>query len=139
MPHSIVVDAAGLHAFLEAQFPQALETGSRIVRCDAAGLSLELETTDQHLRPGGTLSGPTLMTMADAAAYLAILSRVGLKALAVTSGLQIHFLQKAVPGRLVADATVVRLGRRVAVVSVEFSNDGREGPVAIATVTYILP
>lgn len=136
------MDAAAIEHFLEAHFPQALELGARITRCDRSGLSLALSAGEAHLRPGGTVSGPTLMSMADAAAYYAILSRVGPRALAVTSSLQIHFLRRATPGELVAHAQVIKLGRRLAVVSVSFTSGGDggdEAPVAIATVTYAIP
>ena len=134
----LMLDASGIEAFLREYFPPALEAGPRITRCDSDGLELTLVTEDRHLRPGGTVSGPTLMSMADAASYFVILSRIGTGHTAVTSSLDIHFLRRPRPGQIVAEATVLKLGRRVAVVSVSFSGPPDTGPIAISTVTYAI-
>lgn len=97
-----------------------------------------LSTEDQHLRPGDTISGPTLMMLADTSAYLAILATVGLEALAVTTHLSIDFLRKPKGGsELEAHAEIVKQGRRLVVASVRsFADDAL---VAIASVTYSRP
>lgn len=139
---SVVMDEAALWRFLEETFPQALEAGFQIARVGVDEVRLTLDAGAQHLRPGGTVMGPTLMMLADTAVYLAILSRVGPKALAVTTSLQMHFLRKAPPGRLVATGRLRKLGRRLAVGSVSIEHAPTEGPpheVALATVTYSLP
>ncbi|MDQ3032900.1 MAG: PaaI family thioesterase [Myxococcota bacterium] len=94
---------------------------------------------DAQLRAGGTINGPALMTLADTALYAAVLTRIGMQPLAVTADLSIHFLRKPAPRDLVASATILRFGRRLAVgaISIE-SADG--GPlVAHATASYALP
>ncbi len=106
---------------------------------------VRLAYRDNQLRPGGTLSGPTMMTLADTALYGAVLSRIGLEPLAVTSDLDIHFLRKPEPRALVARAKMLRVGRRNAVGTVEIASEGEEhgtlGPalVAHATGTYAIP
>ena len=91
------------------------------------------------LRPGGTVSGPTLMMLADAAAYAVVLAHIGRVALAVTSNLTITFLRKAPPAGLVAEAELLKLGRRLAVADVRLRSAARPELVAQATVTYAIP
>ena len=91
------------------------------------------------LRPGGTVSGPTQMGLADGAAYALILAHIGPVALAVTSSLNIAFLRKPQPADLVADATFLKLGRKLAVVDVRLRSEGSDDPIAQATVTYAIP
>jgi len=91
------------------------------------------------LRPGGTVSGPTLMELADAAMYAAILGQIGKVALAVTTNLNMSFYRKPEPGTLRAEARILKLGQRLVVGDVLlFSNDSTES-VAHASVTYSVP
>lgn len=136
---TIRLDAAGLQRFLEEQFPQALRAGFVIDHAGVDGVRLRLPADERHLRPGGTVMGPTLMMLADTAIYLAILSRVGPVAQAVTTSLEIHFLKRAPPGDLVVTGRLIKLGRRLAVGTVDLAAEGVEGLVAHATVTYALP
>lgn len=136
MPLSM--DADALRAFLVESFPQALRAGFSVDRVDESGVRLVLPVDDRHLRPGGTVMGPTLMMLADTATYLAVLAALGPLALAVTSSLDIHFLRRARPHVPVwAEARLVKLGRRLAVASVELGSG--DDVVAVATVTYTLP
>jgi uncharacterized protein (TIGR00369 family) len=136
MPLSM--DADALRAFLADAFPQALRAGFVVDRVDESGVRLVLPVDDRHLRPGGTVMGPTLMMLADTATYLAVLAVKGPLALAVTSSLDIHFLRRARPHVPVwAEARLVKLGSRLAVASVELGSAA--DVVAVATVTYILP
>jgi len=91
------------------------------------------------LRPGGTVSGPTLMGLADGAAYALILAHIGPVALAVTSSLNITFLRKPQPAGVEAEATFLKLGRKLAVVEVRLRSDGSPDLVAQAVVTYAIP
>ena len=91
------------------------------------------------LRPGGTVSGPTLMALADAAAYSQVLAHLGPVALAVTSSLNITFLRKPEPVDQIAEATFLKLGRKLAVVDVRMRSEGRRELVAQAVVTYAIP
>lgn len=91
------------------------------------------------IRPGGTVSGPTLMMLADAAAYAVVLAHIGPVALAVTSNLSIDFLRKPRPVGVIADAELLKLGRSLAVVDVRLRSDGSPELVARASVTYAIP
>ena len=90
-------------------------------------------------RPGGTLSGPVLMMLADVTMYIAVLASIGWVPLAVTTNLNINFLRKPAPGPLVADCTLLKLGRRLAVGAVRICCEGDAAPVAHATSTYSIP
>ena len=135
------LDADGLRAFLAAEFPQAVDTGMQIEAVDMHGVRLSWTVGEAHLRPGRTVSGPTLMTLVDTAAYLVVLSRLGPVALAVTTNLEMHFLRRPSPGALTATARPLKLGRRRVVVQAEVQADvgGGRDVVAAATVTYALP
>ena len=135
------LDADGLRAFLAAEFPQAVDTGMQIEAVDMHGVRLSWTVGEAHLRPGRTVSGPTLMTLVDTAAYLVVLSRLGPVALAVTTNLEMHFLRKPLAGRLTAAARPLKIGRRLVVVraDVEADVEGGRDLVATATVTYALP
>jgi len=126
-----------IYRFLAREFPQALDEAFEIMHIDQKGLTLTLNTDKKHLRPGGTVSGPTLMMMADTAAYLLLLARLGPVAQAVTSHIDMHFLRKPAPGVIHAQCTDLKLGSRSAVLAVECITDST--CVAVATVTYALP
>ncbi len=99
-----------------------------------------LMPTDQlMLRPGGTVSGPTLMMLADASAYAVILAHIGPVALAVTSTFTINFLRKPQPIGVIADAEILKLGRKLAVVEVRMYSEGSPALIAQATATYAIP
>ncbi|HEY5921393.1 MAG TPA: PaaI family thioesterase [Kofleriaceae bacterium] len=89
------------------------------------------------VRAGGTIAGPPVMTLADRTAYYLTLALAGPRPAAVTANLAIHFLTRAEPGDLTATATMLRLGRRLAVSAVDVRS--RDTLVAHATVTYALP
>jgi uncharacterized protein (TIGR00369 family) len=91
------------------------------------------------LRPGGTVSGPTLMALADSAAYCQILAHLGPVALAVTSSLNIAFLRKPERADVIGEATFLKLGRKLAVVDVRMRAEGSADLVAQAVVTYAIP
>jgi uncharacterized protein (TIGR00369 family) len=100
---------------------------------------LSLPISDRHGRPGGTLSGPTMMMLADTAAWLAILAQIGPVLLAVTTSLHIDFLRKPQLTDLMAKTRLLKLGRKLAVVDVELFSRGSTDVVAKAQVTYSLP
>ncbi len=93
----------------------------------------------KFLRPGGTISGPVIMGLADFAIYAAVLSQVGLQSQAVTTNLNINFLRRPRPKDLVATARILKCGRRLAVGDIFIRVDGEDDPVAHATATYALP
>jgi uncharacterized protein (TIGR00369 family) len=132
---------AEIDALLEREFPQ-LSAGGRVYFLDAVRPGeavLRLEANDSHLRPGGTVSGPAMMALADLASYAVILAHVGPVALAVTTSLNINFLRKPHPGPLVATARLLKLGKRLAVADCAIASPGMEGLVAHASVTYSIP
>jgi uncharacterized protein (TIGR00369 family) len=129
---------AELDGFLAAAFPGSSLPMS-VTRSDDHGVELRWPYHAGALRPGGTLSGPTLMTLADTVAYVAVVSRIGPEFLTVTSSLQIDFLRKPPPADLRATGEVLKLGRRQAVVAVRIYSEGDDRLVAHSTVTYALP
>lgn len=133
------MDADAIMTLFKSVFPQAVKVGFTIESVTGGAAVVQLTPDERHLRPGGTVSGPTLMTMADTAAYVAVLGHYGPEALAVTSSLEIHFLRKPPMTPLRSEARLIKHGRRLAVALVTQTSEGVEGPVAHATVTYALP
>lgn len=101
--------------------------------------TVSMTTEERHLRPGGTVSGPTMMGLADAAMYVAILGKLGKVALAVTTNLNINFYRKPKPGILRAEARILKMGQRLAVGDVLLFSDGSEQSVAHVSITYSIP
>ena len=130
--------AVEIEAFLRAHFPQALGFGTIEAITDDT-LQMRLAVRDEYLRPGGTLSGPTLMTLADTATYYLLLAKLGPVALAVTTSLTMHFLRRPAAVDAIATARLLKLGKRIAVCDVLIASDGDPAPVAHATVSYALP
>lgn len=129
-----------LNDFLAGAFPGA-PRAYRVEHVGEDGVRMRVPYDPGQLRPGGTLSGPTMMGLADAAAWLVTLSHIGPVALAVTSSLSIHFLRKPRPADLLAQASLLRLGRRQSMSEVRLWSDGSDPAelVAHATVTYAIP
>lgn len=134
-----LAEPAQLMALLQEAFPR-LDVGVfQVESVSDAAIRVRQAIRPIDERPGGTVSGPTLMALADTATYLAVLARRGRELLAVTSSLTIHFLRKPDLADLVADATLLKFGRRLVVADVHIRNVGRPDVVAVATVTYALP
>lgn len=136
----LVMTADELNEFLGGAFPGA-PRAYRVEHVDLTGVRMRVPYDVGQLRPGGTLSGPTMMGLADAAAWLVTLSRIGPVALAVTSSLNIAFLSKPGQADLLAHASLLRLGKRQSVSEVRLWSEGGspDEPVAHATVTYAIP
>lgn len=131
-----VVSIEALNDFLHEAFPSAPRTYGVEALTDS-GCRLRQPVDATNTRPGNTISGPTMMGLADAAAWLATLSRIGIVPLAVTSNLSINFLAKPGLADLVGEAELLRLGRRSSVTEVRiFSGDTL---VAQAVVGYSIP
>ena len=130
---------AEIDAFIDDHFPQARRFGAVIEKLEEGRLWMRLAATKKHLRPGGTVSGPTLMTLADAAFYYLILAHIGPVKLAVTTHLSIDFLRRPEAGDLVAEAEMLKLGRRLAVGRVTFTQPASPPAIAHATLTYSIP
>lgn len=100
---------------------------------------LRLVPRETALRPGGTVSGPTMFTLADTAFYVAVMASIGPETLAVTTNVSINFLRRPKPAVLIADCTLLKLGKRLAVGEVTIFSDGEDEPVAHASGTYSIP
>jgi uncharacterized protein (TIGR00369 family) len=133
----VLPTAEDLQQFLRAEFPESMVIVERV---SEQRVWLRHGIDFQHLRPGGTVSGPTMMALADCAAYTAVLAAIGIVPLAVTTNLNINFLRRPAAERAVlAEAGLLKLGKRLAVVEVRLCSEGEAAPVAHATVTYAIP
>jgi len=136
-----IMDPEALSRFLEADFPQ-LHTDGKVFEVMEVGpgtVVMRLEPNERHLRPGGTISGPTLFALADVGAWCAVLAHIGPVALAVTTNLNINFLRKPEPGPLSCTCRILKLGKRLAVVEASIFDADGEDLVAHATATYSIP
>ena len=135
------IGVAELAKFLYVEFPQAFSNGDiRIENADGASCLLRQRYSEQMLRPGGTISGPTLMALADFAMYVVLLSAIGPAGLAVTTNLNINFLRKGTPGKdVLAAARLLKLGKRLAVGEVNLMSGISPDPIAHVTATYSIP
>lgn len=134
-----VLSVAQVQDFLTREFPQVAD--EYVV--DAVGpmtTHVRFAPNERHLRPGGTISGPTMFSLADCAVYLAIIAHVGEEALAVTTSASIDFMRKPAAGvPLIAEVTLLKLGRTLAVGDALIRSEGHAGLVARATLTYSRP
>jgi len=119
--------------------PMAEDIDLRIETVRDCYAKIRIPFLEKSIRPGGSISGPVMMTAADTAMYAAILATLGEVAMAVTSNLNINFLQRPSQSDLVAEATIIKLGRRIAFCEVGISSDGSDELVAHATGSYSLP
>jgi uncharacterized protein (TIGR00369 family) len=126
---------------LHEVFPQGFYPGCglTIERVEYADVRVRRHFQEDSIRPGGTISGPTMMELADFAMYVAVFSAVGPQPLAVTTNLNINFLRKPGKGDLIADARLMKIGKRLVVGEVTICSDGASEPVAHATSTYSIP
>ena len=133
--------AAELEVFLRAELPWMFSNGSLVIECaDGKTCRLRQRYSEQMLRPGGTVSGPTLMALADFAMYVVLLSAIGPVGLAVTTNLNINFLRKGAPGQdVLAAARLLKLGKRLAVGEVNLLSGTSPEPIAHVTSTYSIP
>jgi uncharacterized protein (TIGR00369 family) len=136
-----VLSVAELEEFLRAEFPQVFNAESGVAIEDAwhGGARVRQAWRADFLRPGGTISGPTMMALADFAMYVAVLASIGPVGLAVTTSLNINFLRKPGQGDLVAEAKLMKLGKRLAVGEVGLWSAGSDDLVAHVTSTYSIP
>ena len=133
---------AELERFLAAEFPQAFHdrSGLSIEEVWHGGGRVRQAYQAQFIRPGGTISGPTMMALADFAMYVGVLASIGPVPLAVTTSLNINFLRKGPPEQdVLAAARLLKLGKRLAVGEVNLSSAGLPDPIAHVTATYSIP
>ena len=133
--------ASEIEAYLDEVFPQ-LHHGGRTYFIEEVGpmtARMRCDYHEKHLRPGGTISGPTMMALADLALYAAILAQIGPVALAVTTNLSFNFLRKPGQAALIGEANLLKLGKRLAVGEVRLFSQGESEMVCHATGTYSIP
>jgi acyl-coenzyme A thioesterase PaaI-like protein len=94
---------------------------------------------DQHLRPGGSVSGPTLMFFCDAGFYMLVLSQIGPVAMAVTTNLNISFMRRPAPVDIIGEFRILKLGQKLAVGDALLFSEGENQPVAHCQLTYAIP
>src|ERR1700753_3703567 len=138
---STKMTVAELTAFLRKEFPQVFSDDDiSIESADGVSCLLRQRYSEKMLRPGGTISGPTLMALADCAMYVVLLSAIGPVGLAVTTSLNINFLRKGAPGQdVLAAAKLLKLGKRLAVGEVNLLSGDSPDPIAHVTATYSIP
>ena len=126
-------------AIMKESLPFAGMMGAEVVELAEGKAVFRLPYRADWLRPGGTISGPMLMGLADLAMYAVVLSAVGRVELAVTTNLNINFLRKPAQADLIADAKLLKVGKRLAVGEVTLYSAGSDEPVAHVTATYSIP
>jgi uncharacterized protein (TIGR00369 family) len=138
---AVKMNAQEVAEFLAREFPQGWgpRSPSRIEAVGPGTARVRLTAGERHLRPGGTVSGPAMMTLCDATMYVAILANIGPVALAVTTNLSINFLRKPDPGDLIAECKLLKLGKRLAVGEVSVYAATNEDLVAHCVATYSIP
>jgi uncharacterized protein (TIGR00369 family) len=135
-----VLDAAGVNALLRKAFPDATPAAfPDVIEVSPGRVKVVAPYREGLLRPGGVISGPTLMSLSDTAAYALVLAHIGDQLMAVTSSLTMNFLRGAAPGDIHAEAEMLRLGRRNAVCDVRLWTEAPDRLAAQAIVTYAIP
>jgi uncharacterized protein (TIGR00369 family) len=127
-----------LENFLEKEFPQ-VSNNFKILNTKPNSLSMLMHISDEHLRPGGTVSGPTMFLLADVSFYLATLSIIGPKSLTVTTNCSINFLRKPNISDLISESRILKIGKTLSVGDVLIYSEGIKEPVAHASLTYSIP
>jgi len=133
------MSAEELEQFLYSHFPDSAHRAFKVERVDDMFARVRLTFDKRHLRPGGTISGPSLMMLTDTTMYMALLGMIGPVALAVTTNLNINFLRKPAQADVIAECKLLKLGKRLAVGEVTMYSEGDPEPVAHATATYSIP
>lgn len=136
---SLALNKQELSDYLQEIFPQ-VRRDFAIDALDMDGVTMRLLVGERHLRPGGTVSGPSMFALADVAVYAMVLSRLGREALAVTTSSSLDFLRKPAAGcDILGRGTLLKLGRSLVVGDVLMFSEGGDKPVARATMTYSIP
>lgn len=134
-----VMNSQDLQAFLPRAFAQVAED-FRVETLEGDEIEVRLIVTERHLRPGGTVSGPTMFALADVTAYLMTLAKIGPRALAVTTNCSIDFMRKPVAeADLICHGRLLKLGKQLSVVDALVYSEGNDRPVARASLTYAIP
>ncbi len=137
----VVMTVEELRDYLAKEFPQAYAPGkpNKIISVGPGTAVVHFSAGERHLRPGGTVSGPTLMGIADGAIYVAILAAIGPVALAVTTSFTCNFLSKPAPGDLACEVKILKLGKRLVVAEASIRGVNEQVPCAHVVATYSIP
>lgn len=137
----LAMTAAALTEYLDEVFPERRTNWPpiHIEHVEPYMARLRMEFAESELRPGGTLSGPSMFRLADWGFYCCLLAMIGPVPLAVTTNMTITFLRKPTQDDLLANVRILKLGKRLAVGEVFLFSDGSEEPVAHASGTYSIP
>jgi len=139
-PDALRLTAAEINAFLAGTFSDSQgDTTGSVVELEPGRARLIRRADAVSVRPGGAIWGPSLMSLADVAVYALVLAHIGIVPMAVTTSLTMHFLRPAKPGDLIADALLLRLGKRIATAEVRLWTEGPDRIAAHATVAYAIP
>lgn len=135
----LVFNKAELMSYLNEVFPQVRDDFV-VEELSPGAVTMRLLVQERHLRPGGTVSGPSMFALADVAVYALVLAHLGAEALAVTTNASFDFMRKPENGRdLLGQARLLKLGRSLAVGDVLLFSEGKTEPVARSTMTYSIP
>ncbi len=140
-PDALALSVSEFQIIMDERLPFAQMMGMQVDYFRADHVRMRAVYSERFLRPGGTIAGPVMMGLADAALYALVLSRIGPVELAVTTQLSINFLRRPAPGDVIADARMLKLGKRLAVGEVSLISESDTGTnvVAHATGTYSIP
>ncbi len=138
-PDAPRITIAEFEELAREKLPLVRQTGIRAERIDAGRVVMRMPCDEDALRPGGTIHGPAMMALADVAMYVVVLSLIGPVELAVTTSLNANFLRRPKPADLIAEARILKLGKRLAVGEVSLYSDGETDPVCHVTATYSIP
>ncbi len=133
--------AADINALLQEKYPELNDGSMEYQAIDVfpGGCVVRLNATSRHIRPGGTVSGPSLFTLADIGGYVCVLSHAGPDALSVTTNLNINFMRKAPPGPIDGHCRILKLGKSLMVFDIDIRTVDDDKTVAHATGTYSIP
>lgn len=130
---------AAFETLAAEKLPLVALFGIRAEHMGAGRVVMRMPFDDGHLRPGGTVSGPVMLALADVAVYALVLGLIGPVELAVTTSLTANFLRRPPARDLIAEARILKLGKRLAVGEVLIHSDGEDEPVCHVTATYSIP
>ena len=143
MENQKVLSPGEVNDFFAEVFPeldqQMGENAIRITETGPGHVTVRLKTKPLHLRPGGTISGPTIFTLADLSLYAAINANFGRQEQAVTTSITLNFLRRATLQDLLAKGNILKSGRRLVVGDCHIYSAEDEKLIAHATLTYALP
>lgn len=130
-----MIDLDEINDFLSTEFSQ-IKDDYEILEFSSDNISILNRISQKHLRPGGTVSGPTMFALADVSFYIAILANIGVQKYVVTTNCNIDFLRKPSPVNLIARPKIIKLGKSLIVGDVFIYSEDNNEPVARANFTY---